>query len=350
MSLETPPPRRWQAGTTVALLLAVLAFAACAVLSVRVPMPPTERGAALSVLAVLALATALPGSPTLYDSIGRTVRASVGAYAVLLLLLPALYTSYTLASGLFTVGGALAVTGWVVLLGVLFRAGNAQRTPTLFDALGGGLLLAGLGTALLPAVPLPQQGAITDLLVLGSAPLLLLLLAARSWAGMGYSWVLRPAELLQAVQWSLATLLLTLAVAAFTGGPVPTFQRLPAVVAPVLDEFILFFSTGWLLVVPQELFFRGFVQRGLTRTAEVLLWRGAGEPPRFGLRAGYVAIALTAALCAVLAPFNPLAFSDKPWLVFIAAVGFGLLYHQTGKTSVSLLMHTLFAWGWGLLV
>jgi hypothetical protein len=111
-------------GIITALVFAILMNGAFVLATADAVMPPTERWAALTTFALLSLAYTLQGSPEVYDALGRIVRRDTRALVPLVLLLPVLYTSYSLAVDEFQWDGLLIGLAFAVLPALaLSRAG-----------------------------------------------------------------------------------------------------------------------------------------------------------------------------------------------------------------------------------
>jgi len=338
-------------GLLTALACAVLLIAAFVLETLGTPMPPRERWAALTTFGLLALAYTVQGSPELYDALGRTVRRDIRTLVPLLLLLPVLYVSYSLAVATFSFGGLLIAMAFVTLPTLAFAQSHGQRTPTFLDLIGVLYLLLSLVLGLVPALPLPQQGGLVGFFWLSAIPLLLLLLAARSWSGLGFTWFLTAADLRRAVFGGTALLLLLAALALALGVAQPA-TRAPGLIEMLVRAVLLYF----LVALPHEIVLRGMLQNGIARAVEAATWRGPGAGPPTLLRPANIALALTALLAAGIAavlPFistvYPLAPPTAPLLVGLGALGYGWIYQQTGKVTASAVAHMLVIWCWSIL-
>jgi hypothetical protein len=338
-------------GLLTGLICAALLITAFVLETLGTPMPPRERWAALTTFGLLALAYTVQGSPELYDALGRTVRRDIRSLVPLLLLLPVLYVSYSLAVATFSISGLLIALAFITLPTLALAQSHGQRTPTFFDLVALLYLLLSLVLGLVPELPLPQQGGIVGFFWLGSVPLLLLLLAARSWAGLGFTWFLNAADLRRAVLSGVVAVLL-LALLALAAGLAQQAARPPGLVTMLIQAVLLYF----LVALPQEILLRGVLQNGLTRVAEAALWRGPGAQPPALLRPasiGLAATALVAAGIAALLPLfqsvYPLAMPTHPLLVGLAALGYGWVYQRTGKVTASAVSHMLVIWCWSIL-
>jgi hypothetical protein len=338
-------------GLLTGFACAVLLIAAFVLETLGTPMPPRERWAAWTTFGLLALAYTVQGSPELYDALGRTVRRDIRSLVPLLLLLPVLYVSYSLAVAAFSVGGLLIALAFVTLPTLAFAQSHGQRTPTLLDLVAVLYLLLSLVLGLVPELPLPQQGGVVSFFWLSAAPLLLLLLAARSWSGLGFTWFLTAADLRRAVLGG-TVLLLLLAVLALTLGIARPATRVPGLIEMLVRAVLFYF----LVALPHEILLRGMLQNGITRAIEAAIWRGPGSAPPLLLRPPSIALALTALLAAGIAaimPFvataYPLVPPINPLLVGLAALGYGWIYQRTGKVTTSAVAHMLVVWCWSIL-
>ncbi len=351
MADRTPPGRsRLPSGVLTALACAVLLIGAFVLTTSTTVMPARERWAALSTFGVLTVLYTLPGSPELYDVLGRTVRRDPRALGSLLLVIPVLYASYSLSVDAFHWSGLLSAMALVGLPALLFAQSRRQRVPTLFDVVAGLYLLLSLMLGLLPELPLPQQGGVVGFFWLSAAPLLLVLLAYRSWSGLGFTWFISWSDLRTALLWA-GLVLLVLAPLALVAGLAQVGGATPSYVAPVLDEIILAVFLYFLVALPQEILFRGLIQNGITRFAEAKLWRGPGSSERRGLlRPEFIGLLTAALIFAGSYLYNPIARPDTALLVGLAGLGYGWVYQQTGKVTASAITHMLVVWAWTLLL
>lgn len=333
-------------GLFTALGCATLLTAAFVLATLGTPMPPSERWAALTTFVVLTLAYTLQGSPELYDVLGRTIRRDNRTLVPLLLLLPALYLSYSAAVDLFTWYGLLATCAFVGLPALAFARSGRQRTPTILDLVAALYLLISLSPHLLPALPLPQQGGQINFFHFSIAPLLLLLLAERGWPGLGFTWFISASDLRLALTTAAALLAILVPLVILDD-----IAQVRAHVPPTLDALRLAILLYFLVALPQEIFFRGFIQNGIERFAELKLWRGPGNlastrlldtlihPRTIGL--------VCAALLSGLAYFNtPSLLQGDVLLTTIASLGYGWVYQRTGKVTASAITHMLVVWCW----
>jgi hypothetical protein len=341
---EPQPPRqhRLPAGFFTALACAVLLIGAFVLETASTPMPPAERWAALTTFGLLALVYVLQGSPELYDALGRIVRRDVRALVTLLLLLPVLYTSYSSAVDAFSLEGLLIALAFVFLPALAFWQSRRQRTPTLLDLTATLYLLLSLMFGLLPVLPLPQQGGVVDFFWLSAMPLLLLLLAARSWAGLGFTWFISRADLRNALMVALL-LLFVLGGASLVAGVVQLATSFPTAINALLLAIEIYF----LVALPQEILFRGVAQNGIQRFADAKLWRGPGNPST--LRQPQLLGLVGASLLFGASYISyPVAEPHNFLLVTIAGLGYGWVYQRTGKVTASAITHMLLVWGWAM--
>lgn len=332
-------------GIITALVCAALMIGAFVLATAATSMPPAERWAALTTFSLLALAYALQGSPELYDRLGRTVQRNPRALVPLLLLLPALYISYSSAVGLFGWAGLLAALAFVLFPALLFWQSHRQRVPTLPDLAAALYLLLAIKLNLLPELQLPQQGGQVGFFAFGAVPLLLLLLAARGWPGLGFTWFMNWPDLGKALAGALALLAVLVPVALLAG-----FAELSTSVPAVLDILVLAVGSYFLVALPQEVLFRGLLQNGIERFAEAKLWRGPGSLPQEGLAAllhprtiSLVCASLIAGSTYLLSPAPP---PGNVLLATIASLWYGWVYQHTGKVTVSAVAHMLVIWCW----
>jgi membrane protease YdiL (CAAX protease family) len=291
-------------------------------------MPPGERWAALTSFSLLALAYTLPGSAALYDALGRTVRRDWRALAALAALAPALYLAYSLAVGQFqALGLGTAALFASVPAAALLRSAGA-RAPTITDAVGLGYVWLSLQLGLLPGLGLPEQGALVGFFQMLAPPLVLLLLAARGWPGLGFTWFLGAADLRAALLASgaLAAVVGTLAWAlGLIGAP----AALPSGGTLIGATLAAYFFTA----LPAELLLRGAAQNGVARALSA---RGVARADQIGLAAG----AALAGLGALIAPGG----NWRSALVgAVAALGYGWVYLRTGKVTASAVPHMFVA-------
>lgn len=334
-------------GTLTALVCAVLMVGAFIWETAGVTMPPQERGAALSTFGVLALGYALLGSATVYDALGSTVRRDHRALAVLLALVPALYLSYSLAVREFSLDGVLSALAFVAIPALLLLPNQGRSLPTLPDTVAVLYVLLSLELALLPALTLPRLEGQVSFFVFASVPMLLVLLAARGWAGLGFTWYLSRNDLLTALLTAAALLAVLLPLAFLTG-----FRPPAAAGSGVVDLLIQAVLRYFLHALPQELLFRGVLQHGIVRQAEFWLRQEAQrrqeqQHPLGTVRRnlpGLIGLVL-AALAFGLAHLND---SSQPLLhmllATVAGLGYGWVYQRTGKVTAAAGTHMLVVW------
>lgn len=337
---EPPAPRGNVPGSFwTALVCAALAIAAFAWATAGTVMPPAERWAALTVFSLLVLATTVQGSAEFFDALGQVVRRDLRALTTLLALLPVLYAAYSTLVREFRWEGLLVALAFAILPGLAFAHGHGQRTPTLLDAVAALYLLLSLEFGLVPALELPQQGGLVSFFRLSTVPLLLLLLAARGWPGLGFTWFMRGPDL-RAALLGASALLLPLGLALATG----LVERGGAVPAP-LDTLALAANTYFLTALPTELLLRGLVQNGLQKWLVGLLRRNAGTLRVLWL-AGPTAVGVAALIGGATTLQMPATALPGFWLAALAHLSFGLVYQHTGKVTVSAVTHMLVVWGW----
>lgn len=347
MSEDTPEHRaRLPGGLFTALVCAALMITAFAVATVGIRMPSNERWSALTTFTILALGYTLQGSPELYDVLGRIVRRDIRALTVLLLLIPVLYLSYGAAVNDFTWPGLLTTLAFVGLPALVFDQSGHQRTPTLFDLIAALYLLTSLALHLLPVLSLPQQGGLVDFFTLSVAPLLLLLLAARGWPGLGFTWFISSSDLRLALLGAAGLLVALVPLAILLDMAYPAVEA-----SPVLNTLVGAVLTYFLVALPQELFFRGFVQNGIERFLESKLWRGPGSFTSARGSDRLLQPRIIALLCSAMlsgaAYFNPMSYLHSNLLLtIIASLGYGWIYQRTGKVTVSAITHMLVVWCW----
>lgn len=294
--------------------------------SAATPMPPAERWAALTAVALLAAGATLPGCAAIYDALGRAVRRDWRAGGALLALVPALYAAYALSVRELRAFDLAAACLFAAVPALAFWRAERDRQPTIFDALALAYLAASLWLGLLPRLTLPQQGGLVGFLQLASVPLLLLLFALRGWPGVGFTWHMSARELRDALLAGLAALLVALG-AALAGGQLGPAARAPSAVDVVLAAVGAYFFTA----LPAELLLRGGIQNGLARALA----------PTMGATGAWVALAAAAALWAALG----MLVGGWPGLVSGAAIGAagGWAYMRSGKVTAAAVSHMLVA-------
>jgi membrane protease YdiL (CAAX protease family) len=159
-------------------------------------------------------------------------------------------------------------------------------------------------------------------------PLLLLLLAARGWPGLGFTWFLSATDLRAAL---LASAVLALVVGglAWALGLVAAPASVPgggALIGAALAAY--FFSA-----LPAELLLRGVAQNGVARTLGA---RGAPRADLIGLAAG-------AALAGIGALISPGGGWRLALITTVGSLGYGWVYLRTGKVSASAVPHMFVA-------
>jgi membrane protease YdiL (CAAX protease family) len=321
----------WPAGLATALICAALLIGTFAIASAPTPMPPAERWAALTTFALLALATTLQGSIGVYDSMGRVVRRDLRSLAALLGLLPALYAAYSLAVNEFSLSSLVIAIVFVSLPAVALAQVRGSRTPTALDLVAALYLILSLDLHLLPGLALPQQGGLVGFFALAATPMITLLLAARGWPGLGFSWFLSGRDL-RATLAVVATLALPVLALAFGLG----LARAPASVPGpgLLFERAIFgyFFTA----LPVELLYRGVLQNAFER-----LLRERSLAPA---RAGQLAIGLVALLSGLAHLNDATPGWPQALLAALIAVGAGYAYQRTGKVTASAIVPALLLW------
>jgi membrane protease YdiL (CAAX protease family) len=352
MSDDAPvPPTRLPGGWITGLICGLVLIASFVLLTSNVVLSSGERWAAITTFSVLALLYTMQGSPGFYDLLGRTIRQDIRARVVLLSFFPTLYLTYSFVVGAFTWSGLLIALAFVALPALAFAQSRQQRTPTLFDLIAILYVLISLTFPLLPTLTLPPQDGVIGFFAFIAVPLVLVLLAARGWPGLGFTWFLSGSDLYHGLISGIAVLMVVTAAAGVFGYSQPVLG-FPPVIAPIVDEFIIAVTVYFLYALPQEIFFRGMIQNGIARFAEVQLWRGPGSFQPGGPFGRFtpqrIALVLATLLFALAAMFNPVAPPTNPLLVGIAGLGYGWAYQQTGKVTVSAVAHGLVLWGWEL--
>jgi hypothetical protein len=315
-------------GLLAAVICAGLLIGSFAVTTAYTTMPPGERWAALTTFSLLAVAYTLPGSAALYDALGRTVRRDWRALATLAALVPTLYLAYSVAVGRFELLGLISAALFAAVPAVAMLRAADSRAPTAIDAVGIGYLWLSLQLGLLPGFGLPEQGAMVGFFQMVAPPLLLLLLAARGWPGLGYTWFLSAADLRAALLAS-AALVVVVGGLAWALGLIGAPAALPggaALLGAALSAY--FFSA-----LPAELLLRGVAQNGVARA---LAARGVARAALIGLAAG-------AALILVGALISPGGGWRLALVEAVAALGYGWVYMRTGKTTASAVPHMFVA-------
>jgi hypothetical protein len=315
-------------GLLAAVICASLLIGSFVVTAAYTTMPPAEYWAAVTTFGLLSLAYTLPGSAALYDTLGQAVRRDWRALAALAALLPALYLAYSAAVGEFQPSGLIAAALFAGLPSVALLRSAGARTPTALDAIAMAYVWLSLQLRLLPQLSLPQQGGQVGFFAFAAAPLLLLLLAARGWPGLGFTWFLSAADLRDALVAS-AALLLAAGGLAWALGMLAAPALLPGGGALLGAAVAAYFFTA----LPAELLLRGVAQNGLARA---LAARGVARADQIGLLAG----AALAGLGALIAPGG----GWRPALLaLVAATGYGWVYLRTGKVTAAAVPHLFVA-------
>lgn len=337
--------------TITAVLAAALVYAAFIWNTIATPMPTTERWAALTIFGLLTLALTLQGSATIYDGLGFTVRRDWRALAVLVALLPTLYLSYSTAVREFDAGGLIAAVLFAALPTLLLLQGQGRRLPTLTDLVAFVYLLLSLSLPLLPTLAIPRLGGQIDFFAYTAAPLLLVLLAARAWSGLGFTWFLTARDLRLALLTAIALLVLLVPLLGVVGFPALPRANLTSATA-VVDLLAQAILSYMLIAVPAELLFRGFLQRGLHVAGEYLLRQehrrqheGSGRQATLRRHLPAILAVLLAAIVfgASHIPGSPAPLSHA-LLAACAGIGYGYVYQQTGKSTASAATHMLVVW------
>ncbi len=345
MADEGPRPARRLTGEVLtALVGAGILIAAFALLIADSALPSASRWSSLTTFGLLAVVYTLQGGAHLYDSIGRTVRQDWRALAVLLLLVPTLYASYSVAVGLFRWSGLLVAAIFAFLPALLFSQSQQQRVPTVFDLVVAIYFLFSLTFDMLPNLPLPPLDPQIDFFHYSFAPLLLLLLAARGWPGTGCTWFMHWTDLRMALGVAVVLLAVLVLLMAVGGAGVQTPEPPVGVLESLASAVLIYF----LVALPQEILFRGMLQNGIERFAEAKLWRGPGSlapAGPFDLRQpARLSLLITALLFAFSAWFYPGAQPDTFLPALIVGLGYGWVYQRTGKVTVAAVPHMLVIW------
>ncbi|GEM_PF-1186824 len=340
------PPERFDtfAGLPAALLFAVLLIGDFALAAFTTTMPSGERWAALTTFTLLALAYLLQGLAGLYDALGRIVRRDTRALAALVALLPALYISYSSAVDEFVWRGLATAVIFVALPTVALLRVRGVRDPTPLDFVAILYLWVSIDLGLVPEVPLPQQGGQVGFFFLGTVPLVLLLLAARGWSGLGFTWFLTWRDLLPALLASGVLLLVLIPLVPALGLLQPAMRSLPA--TTLLSQAITLY---FLVALPQEIIFRGVIQNGIKRAAEAALRHDTGglitRMLRPVLRHPRTLSLLLAALIFGAFSLNDAPTPEHAFLpAALTGLGYGWVYQRTGKVTASAVTHLLVIW------
>lgn len=348
-------------GLLTAMVCAGLLIGIFVLETTAIPMPATERWAALTAFGLLALAYAMQGSASLYDGLGQVVRRDLRALLMLVALLPALYASYSVAVGEFTWNGLLIALIFVALPTVAFVRNRGQRTPTITDAVAILYLWLSVEFHLFPTLYLPQQGGLIGFFHFGAIPLLLLLLAARGWPGLGFTWFLSWRDLGTALLAFAVLLVLLLPLALASGFATPTVQ-----IPSALTLFGRAVQLYFFVAVPAEIFFRGVIQNGIERTLLnarrhtrarigitaqsqtiaapnrfIAVWHWISTPRHASLILAALLFGLTYLNTSVMAGHSVV-------LATIAGLAYGWTYQQTGKVTAAAVVHMLVDWCWSI--
>ena len=292
-------------------------------------VPPADRWAGLAVVLVIGLATTLQGSVGVNDWLGRTVRRDRRSLLVLCAGLPVLYLAYSQAINVLNLTdfiGALLFT--IVPVSALWLAGRA-RQPTIFDLVAFLYLACALEFALVPPQTLPSRDGLVNFFVFALPPLLLLLLNARGWPGLGFSWYLNGRELRATVAVVAVLILPVLALAIGTNLADFTLRSSDALLLIATAITSYFF-----VALPTELLYRGMFQSAVMRWLTAL-----GSRPAL---AGNLAIGAGALLAAGLRFPQGLG---PALLALVIGLGCGWLYRRTGKITAAAAAHALLVWG-----
>lgn len=326
-------------GLVAAIGCAALLIGGFAVAAFSTTMPSAERWAALTAFTLIALAYTLQGSAALADWLGQAVRRDWRPLAALLGLIPALYGAYSLSVGEFTWPGLISAALLAGLPPAALLRSQSARAPTPTDLVGLGYLWLSLELALLPDLTLPQQGGVVGFFPLLAVPMVVLLLAARGWPGLGFTWFLSRADLRAALLVAVALVAACLPLALALGLPIALAGSADAG-ARFASALAAYFYTA----LPAELLLRGVAQNGVVRSLEYHL------PPESPLRRAAVPISIgvSAALAALIALNRHPGGLIGALLAILIAVGAGWVYHRTGKVTAAAVPHALVAWMLGL--
>jgi hypothetical protein len=256
------------------------------------------------------------------------VRRDWRALVTLAALVPVLYLAYSIGVGQFQLFGLLSATLFAALpTAALLRSAGA-RTPTSIDAVGLGYLWLSLQLGLLPMIGLPEQGALIGFFQMIAPPLLLLLMAARGWPGLGFTWFLSASDLRAALLASGA-LVAIIGALAWALGLIGAPASIPGGGALLGAALAAYFFTA----LPAELLLRGVAQNGVARA---LAARGWPRADQIGLAAG-TALAIIGAL---ISPGGGL----RPALIAaVSSLGYGWVYLRSGKVTASAVPHMFVA-------
>lgn len=308
-------------GLRVALVGVLLLVGAFSGFTAATPLAPAERWAALTTITILAFAVTLLGCGAIADAVGRSVRRDWRAFAALLSVIPVLASAYAAAVGRFTRDDLLSAALLVAVPALALWFSRTARQPTALDGVGLGYLWLVSTLNLWPALPLPVVGARVAFFTLALIPLVVVLLAARGWPGLGFTWNLSGADLWAIPLGALIGLALALPgrfvepIAFAAGGALPTFGR-------AIEAYFF-------VALPIALLDRGIVQQGVTR-----MLAGSGWAPVIGIGVGALAGGVRVA---VQAPGNWAAAGGAA----LAAIGYGWVYWRTGKVTAAAVSQVL---------
>lgn len=348
---DTPVPDRFEsvAGLPIALVWVVLLIGSFTLITSETAMPPAERWAALTTFALLTLAYVLQGYTRLYNALGSIVQQDTRALIALVALVPTLYVSYSYTVDAFTWSGLITAVVFVAVPTVAFLQNRRERYPTLLDGVAVLYLWLSVVLHLVPDVQLPQRDGQIGFFTYSAMPLLLLLLAARGWSGLGFTWFLSWSDLVMTLLVT-GTLLLLLTPIILVMDP-----NRPAVMPPILELLTRAVMIYFFMALPQEILFRGVVQKGIERIAERTFYRRIwpGDRHRPGSRLldpRWLSLLLAAMLCATAQSLAPTLPGSGFVLTFMASLGYGYVYQQTGKVTASAVAHMLVLWCWSVFI
>ncbi len=313
-------------GLPAALAGALFLLSAFFGFTTALPLSSAERWAALTTFTILACAVTLPGCSAIADALGRTVRRDWRAFATLLAAIPVLFVAYALAVGSCAAVDLLSATLFVVVPAAALWHSRAARQPTLLDAIGLGYLGLVSVFGLWPTLTLPIVGGRVAFFTLALVPLLVILLAARGWPGLGFTWHLSSADLRVSLLGALIGLALVLPNRLAFGaegvgamGLLPTFGR-------AIEAYFY-------VALPIAVLDRGVVQQGITRAL--------AAHPRLAPLAGITVGALLAGVRMLVANPNAGLVAATSAL---AAIGYGWVYWRTGKVTAAAVSQMLVIW------
>ncbi len=347
---DSPAPERYEslAGLPVALVWVVLLVGSFVLITAETAMPPAERWSALTTFVLLTLAYVLQGDTRLYDALAYIVQQNRRALMALVALVPTLYVSYSYTVDAFTWSGLITAILFVAVPTVAFLQNQRARYPTLIDGVAVLYLWLSVTFHLVPNVQLPQRGGQIGFFTYSAMPLLLLLLAARGWSGLGFTWFLRWSDL--RVTLLITSLLLSL----LTPIVLAMYPTRPAVMPTTLELLTRAVMIYFFVALPQEILFRGVVQKGIERTAERALHRstrpGDRRPSSWLPHPRWLSLLLAAMLCAAVQPLAPMLLGGRFLLAFLTSLGYGYVYQYTGKVTASAVVHMLVLWCWSVFI